>query len=283
MEEQNKEQKETTQGAQKIKGRKLRYLLIFLLGIAVGFIGTHLAENYANRPDYLCGTPDINIEYPQADKPVINAYDYTEPVEQYEEKPVINAYDYENAIEGNIKVEFTDGKFTCTYPKYNKDTGWNIKVPKTTDKEAGGLIVNLENDREYNYLYWEGESDLDYNTESGFCIKSEDTADFLYDALKELGLNNREANEFIVYWLPKMEQNKYNYITFLDREYTDKVKLNVTPEPDNMLRIYMVFKGLEEEIEVREQSLSELRGDFKREGFTIVEWGGSESNKNILK
>ena len=41
----------------------------------------------------------------------------------------------------------------------------------------------------------------------GFCVKGEDTAAFLEDALSKLGLNRKEANEFIVYWLPLMEQN----------------------------------------------------------------------------
>ena len=47
-----------------------------------------------------------------------------------------------------------------------------------------------------------------YDLSKGFCVKGEDTAAFLEGALEQLGLTRREANEFIVYWLPLMEQNQ---------------------------------------------------------------------------
>ena len=41
-----------------------------------------------------------------------------------------------------------------------------------------------------------------------------------------LGLNDREAEEFIVYWLPKLEENKYNLIRFETAE-------EINPEETN--------------------------------------------------
>ena len=41
-----------------------------------------------------------------------------------------------------------------------------------------------------------------------------DVIKFLEEKLGILGLTEREAEEFIVYWLPLMEKNKYNYIRF---------------------------------------------------------------------
>ena len=38
------------------------------------------------------------------------------------------------------------------------------------------------------------------------------------EKLAILGLNEREAEEFIIYWLPKLESNKYNYIRFATEE-----------------------------------------------------------------
>ena len=73
----------------------------------------------------------------------------------------------------------------------------------------------------YNYLYWEGETYAQYDLSKGFCVKGEDTAAFLEDALEQLGLTRREANEFIVYWLPLMEHNPYNKISFQTDIYTD--------------------------------------------------------------
>ena len=96
--------------------------------------------------------------------------------------------------------------------------------------------------------------------------------DSLRSKLSEMGMTAREYNEFIVYWLPYMQDNAYNLISFQWENYDESAKLNISPEPDNMLRVFMAFKSIEEPIEVPEQKLPVL----EREGFTVVEWGGAE-------
>ena len=114
-----------------------------------------------------------------------------------DEKPVIYLYP-EQEEEVSVRLDY-DGKLTCTYPEY--DDGWNVTAA------PDGRITD-ENGQEYNYLYWEGETEQEYDFSEGFCVVGEDTAEFLEDALEKLGLTRREANEFIVYWLPRMEQNE---------------------------------------------------------------------------
>ena len=93
------------------------------------------------------------------------------------------------------------------------------------------------------------------------------------DTNKNLGLTDREAEEFIIYWLPKLEANKYNYIRFATREEIDtNMPLTITPEPDTTIRVLMEYKGLENPIEVEEQNLEKT----ERKGFVAVEWGGTE-------
>ena len=113
---------------------------------------------------------------------------------------------------------------------------------------------------------------MEYDFSEGFCVKGEDTAAFLEKALAELGLTRREANEFIVYWLPIMEQNPYNIISFQTENYTEAAKLTVSPEPDTMLRVFMAWKAAEEYTELTGQRLTAP----ERTGFTVVEWGGTE-------
>ena len=79
-------------------------------------------------------------------------------------------------------------------------------------------------------------------------------------------------NEFIVYWLPRMEHNAYNLITFQGKAYTDTAKLDITPAPDSMLRVFMAYKPLEDSVDIEPQQLE----TFERKGFTVVEWGGTE-------
>lgn len=176
-------------------------------------------------------------------------------------KPVIYLYpQHETEVFVNLTL---DGKLSCTYPEY-KD-GWSvIALPDGTLTDATGLT--------YNYLYWEGETYAQYDLSKGFCIKGGDTAKFLESALEKLGLNRREANEFIVYWLPLMEQNEYNIISFQTDIYTDAAMLDVNPIPDTLIRVFMVWQATDEYVDIVKQELTAPA----RTGFTVVEWGGTE-------
>lgn len=98
----------------------------------------------------------------------------------------------------------------------------------------------------------------------------EDTAAFLENALTQLGLNREEANEFIIYWLPQMQDNAYNLISFQQDVYTDSAKLTVDPAPDTLLRVFMAWQPSEKFVDLPAQELSAP----ERTGFTVVEWGG---------
>ncbi|MEL7648879.1 MAG: hypothetical protein AAGU76_12345 [Sedimentibacter sp.] len=106
----------------------------------------------------------------------------------------------------------------------------------------------------------------------GFVVRGIDTIQFLQEKLEYLGLNPKELNEFIVYWLPHMQKNKYNLITFQTEIYENSAKLNISPKPDSVLRIFMVYQPLDNFVEVEEPILS----TFERNGFTVIEWGGTE-------
>ena len=175
-------------------------------------------------------------------------------------KPVIYLYPRE---ETNVDVMLDyDGRLTCTYPKYTG--GWSVTArPDGTLTDGAG--------QSYNYLYWEGEDRNEYDFSRGFCVAGADSAAFLEDALARLGLTRREANEFIVFWLPQLEENPYNLIAFQTDAYTDHARLTVTPEPDTVLRVFMAWKPLDAPVEIEAQPLTAPT----REGFTWVEWGGS--------
>ena len=182
-----------------------------------------------------------------------------EPGKAY--KPVIYLYP-EEQTEISVKLNL-DGKLICTYPAYN--SGWCVTaMPDGTLTDSNGQT--------YSYLYWEGETNARWDTTEGFCIKGEDTAAFLEDALARLGLTRREANEFIVYWLPLMEQNPYNIISFQTDVYTNAAKLEIEPAPDTLLRVFMTWKASDCFAELPEQRLIAPN----RDGFTVVEWGGTE-------
>lgn len=176
-------------------------------------------------------------------------------------KPVIYLYP-EQEIEVSVQLDY-DGELTCTYPAY--EDGWSVTAQPdgTLTDEAG---------KQYSYLFWEGETDIEYDMSRGFVVKDSDTAEFLQEKLSYLGLTPREYNEFIVYWLPKMQDHPYNLIAFQQEAYTDSAALTITPQPDSILRVFMAYQPLEQPVEIEEQVLA----PFAREGFAVVEWGGTE-------
>ncbi len=179
----------------------------------------------------------------------------------YVEKPVIYLYPPEET-EVSLRLDYA-GTLNCTYPAYRD--GWTVTArPDGTLTDAAG--------QSYNYLYWEGEAPADYDFSEGFCVAGADSAAFLEQALAQLGLNRREANEFIVYWLPKLEAHPYNLLSFQSEAYTRTAPLTIAPEPDTLLRVFLAWKPLEEAVELPPQTLTAP----ERTGFTVVEWGGCQ-------
>ncbi|MBT4849364.1 hypothetical protein HON36_00755 [Candidatus Parcubacteria bacterium] len=179
-------------------------------------------------------------------------------------KPVIYLYPTQAQ---NIDVQLNyQGTFTVTYPEY--ENGWNVFA------YPDSKIINLKDNREYSYLFWEGESnkDVDYDLSTGFVVSGEETVFFLQEKLAEIGLTPKEYNEFIVYWLPQLLNNKYNLVHFATKEeYHDRAELDIDPKPDSVLRVFVVFKSLDEMVELQPQTIE----TFNREGFAVVEWGGT--------
>ena len=178
-------------------------------------------------------------------------------------KPIIYLYP-QAETEVTVKVG-NPQNLTHTYPKYENE--WKVLA------KPNGDLKDLKTERNLYALYWEGINTVKPNMNEGFIVKGEDTIGFLEEKLEILGLNEREAEEFIVYWLPKLESNKYNFIRFqTEKEINNNMPLEITPKPDTVIRIVMEFKGLEEPIQIQEQKLSTPQ----RTGFTVVEWGGTE-------
>ena len=178
-------------------------------------------------------------------------------------KPVIYLYPTETT-DVNVKVDI-DGELTCTYPDYRD--GWNVTA------YPDGTLIDKADGKEYYCLYWEGEGSAEWDMSRGEVVRGEDTAKFLEEKLTEIGLSPRERNEFIIYWLPRMQQNEFNYITFHTEDYAAEVPLEVTPQPDSVLRVFMVYASVPEYFEGQPQHFD----GFRRDGFTVVEWGGGEA------
>lgn len=178
-------------------------------------------------------------------------------------KPMLYVYPKED-MDLTIKLK-NDNLITYSYPKYKNE--WRVHA--TVD----GNLYDYETSRNYYALFWEGIDNNIYDMNEGFIVAGKDTVKFLEDKLSILGLNDKEINEFIVYWLPKMEDNKYNYIRFrTEEEINAYMPIEFSSNPDTLIRVYMDFKVLDKKVNIKEQKLTSV----SREGFTVVEWGGRE-------
>ena len=73
------------------------------------------------------------------------------------------------------------------------------------------------------------------------------------------------------FWLPQLEENPYNLIAFQQQAYTDLARLEIDPAPDSLIRVFMAWKPIDKPMEILPQPLQAPA----RQGFTVVEWGGS--------
>lgn len=179
------------------------------------------------------------------------------------DKPIIYIYPQE---ETRVNVKLLNSKaLTTSYPKY--EDGWNVIA--TSD----GNLKDLKTNRNYYGLYYEGNNNNVSMKDDGFIVEGEKTSEFLEEKLEILGLNEREINEFIIYWLPILDKNKYNYIRFETKEEIESyMPLEITPSPDSIIRVIMDYKPLNKKVKITEQELTPQ----ERHGYSVIEWGGCE-------
>jgi hypothetical protein len=205
----------------------------------------------------------VNIQNTCQDDGIDESADDFNVLDRRVKKPIIYLYP-ENPTNVSVKLG-NPSNLTVSYPQYND--GWDVFA------RPDGALTDNRTGRQLYSLYWEGKNGTYGVTDEGFIVTSEDAAIFLENKLAILGLNARESEEFIVYWLPEMKKNSYNYVRFATREEVDSyMPLQISPNPDNVIRVMMILKGLDTPIKIDEQVLDPTPA---RDGFTVVEWGGT--------
>ena len=202
-------------------------------------------------------------------------------------KPIIYLYpDVERDI--SVKLGYKDN-ITVSYPKYND--GWSVKA------KPDGTLIEHGTSRELYALYYENLNAIDFNIQKdGFVVLSDDIVPFLEEKLEILGLNSKEIQEFIIYWLPVLEKNKYNYIRFATKEERELGKVNeiikeeiliatenlTSEEKDSLIVAYEPIWSIGTGLIPTNEEIAEV---FKLINSLIpttkVLYGGSANEKNI--
>ena len=186
--------------------------------------------------------------------------------------PIIYLYPQEET-RVNVQLDLK-GRLTETVPEYKPGRGWDV----TATPEG---VITCRDGTLYPYLFWEADLAIDPDLSSGFCVRGEDTKIFLKDALKKLSLSDKEAGDFLEYWLPYMEDNPYNIISFQTSSFEDAAELKVEPSPDTVIRVNMLWYPSDSYVDIPPQDLTKFN-PTARDGFTLVEWGGEKYDMGII-
>lgn len=169
----------------------------------------------------------------------------------------------------NVGLSYPAG-LSKSVPAYDEGSGWSVIA------RPDGTLTDIASGKDFPYLLWEGKpAPFNFDMTKGVVVAGSQTKTFFEKQLPAIGLNKKETDAFIAYWLPKLQGNRYNLIHFAGTGYTDYAKLTVTPRPESLLRVFMAFEPLENPVKVSPQSFP----PFHRTGFTVVEWGGTELQK----
>ena len=236
----------------------------------IDLFGVHIYGN-ASNPQTLWGVQKWNINLLKSVRNKVyikrgslwqayKATDYfaTMPT-AYGGKPAIYLYS-PNKQEVQVEIH-PRGQLTKTDKLYNSSiSGWQVVADKN------GIVNSSQ-----KYLYYEAVLPVTA-PEYGYVVPYSQLFDFSRDYVKELGLTNAEASEFVTFWKSKLPQAPFYFVSNLDQDTISQIyPLKISPTPQTLIRVELYFKPLSQRINVAQPRKPIYPN---RVGFTAVEWGG---------
>lgn len=190
-----------------------------------------------------------------------------EPEDEYEcdtcfyvMKPNIYIYPTEKS---NMSVNLSfplGGKITTSIPSYGK--GWIVNV------DTSGTI-----DNKFEYLFYESLQPNVWQLNEGWIINKSELRAFFTDNMIKHGFYGREVKDFLDYWIPRLTE--FNYYEIYPQESNIieiAIKLDISKNPDNVLRLFYLIKGVNSTSNNKINLPKEIP-QFNRSGFFVTEWG----------
>ena len=159
----------------------------------------------------------------------------------------------------DVSLDFPQGgEVVKSIPDYPGE--WkNIKV------QPSGVINNF-----YNYLFYEAALPDKWQVDEGWSVKTDDLEIFFRENMIEYGFNAKEINDFILYWIPRLKNHPcYNIYPQYTEKVDELVTLNISIEPESIMRMFYVIEGSDEISYIPAPGIPE----FNAEGFVAREWG----------
>jgi len=181
-------------------------------------------------------------------------------------KPVIYLYTLQDT---DVSVQVTiPGSITESIPQYPAATGWQhiLAHPNGTLDYQG---------KTYTELFYETLQQKVTAPTAGFMIKKDETASTLHMLVTKLGFLPSEQQEFLNYWVPRLQQlpTPYVFISLFSQQQKETIdQVTINPTPDTFLQYIFFFKGMNTFAPVPQLDLPAT--PVQRIGFTALEWGG---------
>ncbi|KAG2128624.1 uncharacterized protein EDB93DRAFT_1184327 [Suillus bovinus] len=229
-------------------------------------------------------------------------------------KPVIYLHSPAD-IDVSVKLSLIpEWSLSVIYPvvatdDHKRHLEWNVSTRKD-----GGLTEH-NSGLDVSYLFWEAETNLQAfprspsskpqpaDTFNPIYSSLDDTDSivipvhkvtvYLDKSLKLLGLHTEARTSFITYWLPSILKHEYIALRFIPQAaYERAASLSISPQPDVVTRVCMLFKGIRKE-HLADWANAQMQAekdvdwwvdvvgvDPARAGdvtlFRVLEWGGME-------
>ncbi|MGH7203639.1 MAG: hypothetical protein ACREHC_04315 [Candidatus Levyibacteriota bacterium] len=184
-------------------------------------------------------------------------------------KPVIYLYP---TIPTSVNVQvITSGTIVVSDPHYPQG-GWQNVLAYPN----GNLTYN---GKQYAELFYESSVTDFQKPDKGIIIAKNQLPEKLSSILDQLGLINNEKQEFLDFWLPKLQNlpSPYIYFSLLDTSAKAQVdKVTISPKPDTEIAFIAYFKPVSS---ATYGSVLHLPTKPQRVGFVSVEWGGTIDTK----
>ena len=239
-------------------------------------------------------------------------------------KPVIYLFSPQTLANATVSVRLVpQWSFSHVYPiteKRHFECGTQM-ITWTISVSTDGTLVEKDTGLELSYLFWEALSNFDASPPKPLSSPTHEGHDvtelfnpscpvlepsssttillsfnelfpYLNVALKSLTLHTAARNDFITYWLPALSKKPYVALRFLPQAaYERAAELKVTPAPDVVTRVFMLFRGVPSEDaesgiwqlardrvgEVDWPSVVGVKEDAQdKERFRVLEWGAME-------
>ncbi|KAG1870554.1 hypothetical protein C8R48DRAFT_596856 [Suillus tomentosus] len=229
-------------------------------------------------------------------------------------KPVIYLHSPSD-IDVSVKLSLIpEWSLSVIYPvvpmdEYRQHLEWKVRT------HQDGSLTEHNSGLHVSYLFWEAKTNLQVFPRSpaskpppadtfnpitsslddtdSIVIPVDKVTVYLDKALKVLGLHTEARTSFITYWLPSILKHEYIALRFVPQAaYERAASLNISPQPDVVTRVCMLFKGICKEhlanwpnAQMQAQNdvawwVDVVGVDPTRAGdvtlFRVLEWGGVE-------